>query len=102
MGGFLKDQGYPVRRITNDKPFSKPYTYVYYRDGYRDEALRLRADIPYTLVPIQDRKLLKGIHVRVVLGKDMVQQLARFEGGQKPSTLLAAASKPTQTVKQGS
>lgn len=91
VGGFLKDLGYPVRRITNDKPFSKPYTYVYYRDGYLDEALKLRADIPYTLLPLKDGRLLKGIHVRVVLGKDMVQQLAHFESGQKSTTRLAAS-----------
>lgn len=91
VGGFLKDLGYPVRRITNDKPFSKPYTYVYYRDGYLDEALKLRADIPYTLLPLKDGGLLKGIHVRVVLGKDMVQQLAHFESGQKSTTRLAAS-----------
>lgn len=91
VGGFLKDLGYPVRRITNDKPFSKPYTYVYYREGYLDEALKLRADIPYTLMPLKDGGLLKGIHVRVVLGRDMVQQLAHFESGQKSTTRLAAS-----------
>lgn len=100
VGSFLKDQGYPVRRITNDKPFSKPYTYVYYRDGYLDEALRLRADIPYTLVPIQDSKMLKGIHVRVVLGKDMVQQFAHVKGGKKPSARLVVASKSELDVEQ--
>lgn len=102
VGGFLKDLGYPVRRITNDKPFSKPYTYVYYRDGYLDEALKLRADIPYTLLPLKDGRLLKGIHVRVVLGKDMVQQLAHFESGQKSTSRLAVASELAGSDRKGS
>lgn len=86
---YLADQGYSTRRLTNQRGFNVRVTRVFYLPGYIEEATRLLAHLPKDAVLTEASKLRRGIHVRVVLGQDMVARQASLDAAP-PKTMLAA------------
>lgn len=68
---FLALQGYATQRLSNQPGFDVSVTRVQHLPGYRDQAQRLLAYLPKDAVLVQVPYLKTGIHVRVVLGRDM-------------------------------
>ena len=79
VGRFLGNQGYPAARLTNQKPFQVRMTQIQYREGYQAEAQLLQASLPDAHELVQRDDMRTGVSVRLVLGKDMVTQLAHYE-----------------------
>lgn len=79
VGQFLRSQGYPAARLTNQKPFQVRVTQIQYREGYQAEAQFLQASLPNTYTLVKRSDMRAGVGVRLVLGKDMVTQLAQYE-----------------------
>jgi hypothetical protein len=55
-------------------------TQIQYRDGHQAEAQLLQSSLPEALVLVQRNDLRADVSVRLVLGKDIVTQLAHFDG----------------------
>ena len=78
IGKFLKSQGYPPTRLTNQKNFNVLNTQIQYRIGYQSEAklIQSRFSQPFKLVESND--LRPNISIRIVLGKDVANQTSLF------------------------
>ncbi|MFA7350878.1 MAG: LytR C-terminal domain-containing protein [Methylotenera sp.] len=87
VGRFLGNLGYPTARLTNQKPFKVRMTQIQYREGYQAEAQLLQASLPDTHALVQRDDMRAGVSVRLVLGKDMVTQLAHYEYNGKKTYL---------------
>ena len=83
VGRFLGGQGYRTARLTNRKPFRVAATQIQYRPGYQAEAQRLKSNLPGEPALVQNDKLRPDIHVRLVLGKDMMRNMAHFESADR-------------------
>lgn len=86
---YLAEQGYTTRRLTNQRGFNVRVTRVFYLPGYMEEAARLLAHLPKDTVLTETSSLRRGIHVRVVLGKDMAQHQASLDAAP-PKTVVAS------------
>lgn len=95
MGTILADYGFDTARLTNQKPFTVPTSQIQYRPGFLDEAQRLQATLPGKTSLIQTDKLRQGIQARLLLGKDMVQQIAALESQHH---VQLASTSTTQTA----
>ncbi|MDD2933206.1 MAG: tetratricopeptide repeat protein [Methylotenera sp.] len=80
VGQFLRHQGYPVARLTNQKPFQVQVTHIQYRDGHQAEAQLLQSSLPEAPALVRSNGLRADVSVRLVLGKDMAPHLAHFDG----------------------
>lgn len=96
---FLRGQGYAAARLTNQKPFKTKTTQIYYRSGYEAQALLLQSKLLDAPKLIERNDMRANISVRVVLGKDMVTQLAHYEYQAKTMQLALHAPEGTATVK---
>lgn len=77
IGRFLRGQGYAEARLTNQKPYKTQATQIQYRVGYEQQAQQLQAELLDAPALVERNDL--RTNVRVVLGKDMVTQLAYYE-----------------------
>ena len=82
-----------VARLTNQRP-AQPETSVEYRDGFIEEAASIAADLqkPVALVPSDN--LRRDIHVRLVLGRDMRNNVAFFQNTVPSRAAAAATDRP--------
>lgn len=80
VGQFLRSQGYPIARLTNQKPFQVRMTQIQYRDGHQAEAQLLRLSLSGRLELVQRNDMHTDIGVRLVLGKDVTTRTAYFDG----------------------
>lgn len=92
VAGFFDERGYSGARLTNQKPFQVASSAVQYRFGYRDEAQSLASTMPGHPALIQANDLRWDISVRVVLGKDVMGNVAYFERGQGKIRLARSGS----------
>lgn len=83
VGRFLGGQGYRTARLTNRKPFRVAATQIQYRPGYQAEAQRLKSNLPGDPALVQNDNLRPDIHVRLLLGKDMMRNMAHFESAER-------------------
>lgn len=76
VGALLGQRGFPVARLSNERPFGQRTTRIQYRSGYAQqaEALAKAIDGPVLLAPVQS--LAASADLRVVLGRDTQQALA--------------------------
>ena len=77
---FLQESGYGKARLTNRKPYTVQTTQIQYRYGHQADAEYLRASFPTPSAIVQSNSLRDDINLRVVLGKDLVQHTAYFNG----------------------
>jgi tetratricopeptide (TPR) repeat protein len=80
VGAYLKTQGHEVRRLTNANNFNYGITKIYYQEGHSQEARQIADQISRVDEIVRVKKLDRAdIQVKVLLGKDLVPQLKRFE-----------------------
>lgn len=79
VAGFLDEEGYSRARLTNQKPFQVAASQVQYRSGYREQAQSLVLILPGQPGIAQADDLHGDISIRVVLGKDLADNVPYFE-----------------------
>jgi Tfp pilus assembly protein PilF len=97
---FLRGQGYAAARLTNQKPFTTKTTQIYYRSGYEAEAQLLQSKLLDAPKLVERNDMRANVSVKVVLGKDMVIQLAQYEYQAKVMQLALNASADAPVIKQ--
>jgi tetratricopeptide (TPR) repeat protein len=80
VGALFGKHGFPVARLSNERPFGQKTTRIQYLPAYQKqaEALRKLIDGPVQLAPVQT--LSASADLRVVLGRDTQRALAQREG----------------------
>jgi tetratricopeptide (TPR) repeat protein len=75
VGALLGQRGFPVARLSNERPFGQRITRIQYRSGYAPQAAALAKAIdgPVLLAPVES--LAASADVRVVLGRDTQRAL---------------------------
>lgn len=76
---LLGQRGFPVARLSNERPFGQRTTRVQYRPGYalQAEALGKMIDGPVVLAPVAS--LASKADMRVVLGRDTQRAMAQVD-----------------------
>jgi len=71
LAALLGNQGVARPRLTNQRPFDQPASFVEYRDGYRDAAEAFAARLPFR--PTIQAAVSNGlvVDVRLILGRDL-------------------------------
>lgn len=95
VAGYLASFGVSTGRLTNDKTFLQPTTLIQYREGYRTQAARIGSVLPKEVPVVQADTLRSDIHVRVVLGRDVRNDVALFDAERSKLQLAAEASEQT-------
>jgi Flp pilus assembly protein TadD len=95
VAGYLARFGVSAGRLTNDKTFSQPTTLIQYREGYRTQAAHIGSMMPKAVPVVQAGTLRSDVHVRVVLGRDVRNDLALFDAERSKIQLAAEASEQT-------
>jgi tetratricopeptide (TPR) repeat protein len=90
VAGRLVGTGVRTARLTNQRPFSQPTTEVQYREGYAAAAAALASKLqqPVQVKPKHD--LASNIDVRLVLGKDVLSDVALVAPPAPAATTIAA------------
>jgi len=94
VGKFLLGQGYPVTRLTNQKPFIVKKSQIQYRDGHHEEAQLLKDSLPDSPQLVQRNDLREDVAVRLVLGNDMRTHIAYFGTKRDATQIAATLNKP--------
>jgi tetratricopeptide (TPR) repeat protein len=95
IAGYLARFGVSTRRLTNDKAFSQPTTLIQYREGYRTQAARIGSMLPKAVPVVRADTLRSDIDVRVVLGRDVRNDVALFDAERPKMQLASEASQQT-------
>ncbi|MDH5537256.1 MAG: LytR C-terminal domain-containing protein [Betaproteobacteria bacterium] len=85
----LERIGVKTVRLTNELPFQRASTEIFYREGYRAEAARLGGTLRVPMSVVDDEALRNDIHVRLVLGRDTRSEAALFESSDSPVRIAA-------------
>ncbi|MDI6754825.1 MAG: LytR C-terminal domain-containing protein, partial [Thermodesulfobacteriota bacterium] len=84
VGGYLKEKGLTVSRLTNDKNFNHSKTRIFYLKGHQEAAYHVSLNLP---VPknVEEIKHFDrpNIKVKVLIGKDLVISKILLEEGKK-------------------
>lgn len=78
VGLFLRSLGYKTARLTNQKPFKVMHSELQYRSGYLQEAETLQSNIHGQPKLVQRDDLRSDINLRLVIGKDLIDNQADF------------------------
>jgi tetratricopeptide (TPR) repeat protein len=76
VAGRLVDAGVRTARLTNQRPFNQPTTEVQYRAGYAAAAAALASKLQHPVHVTPKPDLASHIDVRLVLGKDVLSDVA--------------------------
>lgn len=96
---YLRVQGYATPRLSNKKPYNTQTTQIHYRAGYEAQAQLVQSKLLDMPQLVERNDMRANVSVRVVLGKDMVVQLAQYDMQTKVMQ-LAANNSSANTVKQ--
>jgi hypothetical protein len=89
----LREAGMDPRRLTNQIPWQRA-TEIQFSEGYALEAARLAGLLQHRVLTVRNDGLRKDMKVRLVLGKDIRDELALVAPDDKsstPSTRVASA-----------
>jgi len=86
----------PASRLTNLKPYRQPASFIQYRSGFHDEALRLSQTLIQRPALISNDRLRRGTDVQLVLGKDVVNPVALFGTDPDPARLAQKMVEPDE------
>ena len=91
LGIYLNAKGFRATRLTNADNFNYPETKIYYRKGYRQDALRLAEDIPgrQKATNVIELNQVKRRAIKVLIGKDLVPLHAEIKGNLKSTHSVA-------------
>ena len=73
---YLEEKGAQIARVSDAKSFAVKDSTIYYMPGYHEEALRLAQSLPVEAKIEENAKQVGGASVRLVIGKDLLQQEA--------------------------
>jgi tetratricopeptide (TPR) repeat protein len=76
VAGRLVDAGVRTARLTNQLPFNQPTTEIQYRAGYAAAAAALASKLQHPVHVTPKPDLASHIDVRLVLGKDVLSDVA--------------------------
>ena len=76
VAGRLVDTGVRTARLTNQLPFNQPTTEIQYRTGYGAAAAALASKLQQAVHITPKADLASHIDVRLVLGKDVLSDVA--------------------------
>ncbi len=83
VGNYLGKKGFGIVRLTNADHFNYRRAGVYCQEGYLDVARQVAAEIPgVEIVRPIDPSERSDIHVKVLVGKDLIPHKRLFAGGQ--------------------
>jgi len=85
VGFYLNAKDFIATRLINADHFDYPETKIYYRKGYRQDALRLAEDIPgqQKEANIIEMNRTKKSAIKVLIGKDLIPFYAEIKGNLK-------------------
>ena len=89
---FLRGQGFTAARLTNKKPYRTQATQIHYRPGYEAQAMLLQSKLLDAPKLVERDDIRPNVSVRIVLGRDMVTQLAHYEYQAKAMQLALKSS----------
>lgn len=90
VAGFMKHIGIATTaRLTNDKPFIRQATQIEYRHGFQLEASGINSRLPKPVPLVQVDRLREDINVRLVLGRDLANDVALFNAPADPAQLAS-------------
>lgn len=75
----LGQQGITVGLLTNERPYKQQDTKIQYRLGYEQTAMRLKNAMQGHAVVVSSPNLSGNSDVRLILGKDVLSQMALIE-----------------------
>ncbi len=85
----------PMARLTNFKPYTQPFSQIWYRPGMLAVAIAVNHDLPKLVQLVEDPRLTRGTNIRVVLGHDAIIAFAGLsrptQGGRQQVSLQKAA-----------
>ncbi|MFD2270639.1 tetratricopeptide repeat protein [Undibacterium arcticum] len=87
IGATMASQGFAPSRLTNQKPYRQLETTVRYRDGFHDEALRISQQFNKPTRLVGNANLRDTVDVQLVLGKDVISNVALFRLNLAPMKL---------------
>jgi hypothetical protein len=90
VAGRLVDAGVRTTRLTNQRPFNHPTTEVQYREGYAAAAAALASKLQHPVQIKPKHDLASHIDVRLVLGKDVLSDVALLAPPAQAATTIAA------------
>ncbi|ODT69353.1 MAG: pilus assembly protein TadD [Nitrosomonadales bacterium SCN 54-20] len=82
VSDFLQQNGFAGARLTDRQPYQQVLTEIHYRSGHSGVAEEIRRLMPMGAPMVESYNLRKDIHVRVMLGKDAVRQMAYLESSR--------------------
>lgn len=89
----LEAYGFPLGRLTNQKPYQQAVTQIQYRAGFEQQAQTLGASFPQRSVVIARGDMDARADVRIVLGHDLPRDFAlNLDPAAAPLRLAAAAA----------
>lgn len=94
---MLEQQGLPTSHLINLKPYRTQETTIQYRNGFRDEALRLSRILIKAPALVSNDHLRNKADVQLVLGKDATSTMALFRTGAS----AAQMAKEVEVAAQG-
>ncbi|OGW12742.1 MAG: hypothetical protein A3G93_01190 [Nitrospinae bacterium RIFCSPLOWO2_12_FULL_45_22] len=81
---YLKVRGYRVARLTNAEHFGHKNTMIFYQEGYGQQAIALNHEIPGEQELLISSSNRKDIHIRVLLGRDLLPLANLFQEDIQP------------------
>lgn len=83
VSDFLQQNGFAKVRLTDRQPYQQALTEIHYRPGHSGVAEEISRLMPVGVPMVESYNLRKDIHVRVMLGKDAVRQVAWLESSRE-------------------
>jgi hypothetical protein len=83
VSDFLQQNGFARARLTDRQPYQQVLTEIHYRPGHSGVAEEISRLMPMGAPMVESYNLRKDIHVRVMLGKDAVRQVAYLESSRE-------------------
>lgn len=83
VSGFLQQGGFAKAGLTNQQPFQQKQTEIHYRSGNDVLAGQINQLMPKQVAMVESSSLRQDIQVRVLLGKDVVREVAYFNNRGK-------------------
>jgi hypothetical protein len=71
LAALLGREGGARPRLTNQRPFDQPASFIAYRDGYREAAESFAAGLPFRATIRPEASAALSADVRLVLGRDL-------------------------------
>ncbi len=75
---FLKRFGFDNARLTNHQTFQQAQTEIHYPPGAHTLAEQISQLMPAQIRMIENDQLAEGIHLKILLGKDIASEVAYF------------------------